>query len=110
LSYKEELDYEKQMDPQHQGALELLKSRLSDVEFNSINRYLDSLYLYKINGIKLRVRLLKVLYDYDAPLFITYEEAIDRIANDQFTISNGRSNFNLHGSMELDCSRTFWCT
>jgi len=87
---KEELNYEKQMNPMYQSFIKILKKYLPKKHINFAIKYTDILFKYKIDGIKLRLRLLKVLYDYDPPMHMDEKEILDKLMNDPFVIDVGK--------------------
>ena len=73
---EEEVYYEKQMDSFYQAYIEVLKEKMSPEWLKIVIKYSDALYLYKIEGIKIRLRLLKEIYGYVPPTHISFDKAL----------------------------------
>ncbi len=76
-----ELYYEKQMDIYYQSIVDTLKENMSDKDLGIILPQLDFYFRYKVEGVKIRMVLLKVLYDYEPPLHIDFKEVLKSIQN-----------------------------
>jgi len=74
---EQELDYEKQMDNFYTTTVEILKENMSGIDLKIVLERLDVYFRYKVEGVKIRMRLLKELYGYEPPMYISFEKALD---------------------------------
>ena len=79
---EEELDFEKQMDRFYNSFVNIINEHMSPEWVNTAIKHLDFYLKHSVQGKKIRMRLLKELYDYEPPMHISFEKALDVLIND----------------------------